>query len=100
MRRLGAALWFIVFAAVIAGGGFGLAQVLPADHWQMPLAPQGEAPRAWTPRERSLRPEDCGVCHADKLAQWQTSLHAKAFSPGLIGQLLTYDAEETAACMQ
>ncbi len=40
------------------------------------------------------------MCHADKLAQWRTSLHAEAFSPGLVGQLLTYDAEDTAACMQ
>jgi hypothetical protein len=100
MRLLGTAFLAIGFVLAIWGVGFGLAQVLPADHWRLPLAPQGEAPREWTPRERSLRPEDCGVCHADKLAQWRTSLHSKAFSPGLVGQLLTYNAEDTAACMQ
>ncbi len=100
MRLLGAALLAIGFVLTIWGGGFGLAQVLPTDHWRQPLAPQGEAPREWTPLDRSLKPEDCGVCHAEELAQWRTSLHAKAFSPGLVGQLLSYDAEDTAACMQ
>lgn len=100
MRLPGAVLLVIGFVLTIWGGGFGFAQVLPADHWQRPLAPQGDAPAKWTARERSLKPEDCGVCHADKLAQWRTSLHSKAFSPGLVGQLLTFDAEDTAACMQ
>ena len=100
MRLLRPAIPIIGLLLALGGGGFGLAQVLPADHWQRPLPPQGEAPQSWTARERSLKPEDCGVCHAHKLAQWRTSLHAKAFSPGLVGQLLTYDAEDTAACMQ
>jgi hypothetical protein len=73
---------------------------LPSDYWRQPLAPQGDAPRSWTPEERSLAPESCGVCHSDKLGEWRTSFHAKAFSPGLIGQLLTYDAADAAACMQ
>lgn len=77
-----------------------LAQRLPPEFWRQPLAFQGEAPRAWTPVERSLKPEDCGACHADQLEAWRTSLHAKAFSPGLVGQLLTYGDEEAAACMQ
>lgn len=100
MRLLGVALFAIGYVLAIWGSGFGLAQVLPADHWRRPLAPQGEAPREWTQQERSLKPEDCGGCHADELAQWRTSLHAKAFSPGLVGQLLTYDADDTGACMQ
>ena len=48
----------------------------------------------------ALAPESCGACHSDKLKEWQTSLHARAFSPGLVGQLLTYDAAESATCMQ
>src|SRR5690242_13696300 len=99
MRRFGAAVLSIGVALTISIG-LSVAQVLPADHWRRPLAAQGNAPDRWTARERSLKPEDCGVCHADKLAQWRTSVHAKAFSPGLVGQLLTYDAEDTAACMQ
>ena len=85
-----------VFALMVSGA----AQLLPPDFWRYPLAPQGKASRAWTQVERSLRPEDCGTCHFDKLEEWRTSLHANAFSPGLVGQLLTFNAKETAACMQ
>ena len=98
MRLLRAALPAIGFLLALAASG--VAQLLPPDFWRQPLAPQGKAPRAWTQVERSLRPEDCGTCHVDKLEEWRTSLHAKAFSPGLVGQLLTFDAEQTAACMQ
>ncbi len=75
------------------------AQPLPPGYWQRPLAPQGEAPVRWSRIESSLRPQDCGLCHPDKLADWRTSPHAKAFSPGLVGQLLTYNAEDTRSCM-
>jgi len=86
---------------VCLSSGVSLAiDALPPDYWRQPLAPQGEAPRAWTPEERSLAPESCGICHSDKLNEWRTSLHARAFSPGLVGQLLTYDAADAAACMQ
>lgn len=91
----------VIVAVIVAAFGVSArAQSLPADYWRHPLATQGAPPRAWSEQERSLKPEDCGLCHADKLAEWKTSLHAKAFSPGLVGQLLTFDAEETAACMQ
>ncbi|RMD63792.1 MAG: hypothetical protein D6826_04070 [Alphaproteobacteria bacterium] len=73
---------------------------LPPDYWHQPLAAQGEAPQEWSELERSLAPEACGQCHDDKYEQWRTSLHAQAFSPGLVGQLLTYDAAQTASCME
>ncbi|MDP6572415.1 MAG: multiheme c-type cytochrome [Rhodospirillales bacterium] len=78
------------------GAGAGLAE----EHWRLPLAPQGEAPPRWSDVERSLAPRSCGQCHGDQLQQWRTSLHAGAFSPGLVGQLLTFDAEQTASCMK
>ncbi|WP_187435690.1 multiheme c-type cytochrome [Bradyrhizobium hipponense] len=81
--------------------GIALAEErLPTHFWRQPLAPQGEAPRTWSTEERSLAPESCGGCHSDKLEEWRTSFHAKAFSPGLVGQLLTYDAGDSAACME
>ena len=86
--------------SLLLSGALTAAQHLPADYWRQPLAPQGKAPRSWTPEERSLAPESCGLCHGDKLAEWRTSVHARAFSPGLVGQLLTYDAAGAAACMQ
>ncbi|WP_161491837.1 multiheme c-type cytochrome [Bradyrhizobium centrolobii] len=84
----------------LSNGVSPAAERLPTDYWHQPLAPQGKAPRAWTPEERSLAPESCGGCHSDRLEEWRTSLHARAFSPGLVGQLLTYDAADTAVCMQ
>ena len=78
----------------------GPAATMPSDYWRQPLAAQGEAPRDWSEPERSLAPEACGECHADKYEEWRSSLHAKAFSPGLVGQLLTFDAAQTASCME
>jgi len=96
--RHGIEVWGLaVFVAAFALASH--ADPLPADYWHLPLAPQGAAPPSWPEQERSLKPEDCGLCHADKLEEWRTSLHAKAFSPGLVGQLLSLDAEEAQSCM-
>ncbi|CAA7620141.1 multiheme c-type cytochrome [Magnetospirillum sp. SS-4] len=96
--RYGIGAWGLAVAVAV----FALAShadPLPAGYWHQPLAPQGTAPSSWSEQERSLKPEDCGLCHADKLAEWRTSLHAKAFSPGLVGQLLSLDVEEARSCM-
>ncbi|HLO76974.1 MAG TPA: multiheme c-type cytochrome [Magnetospirillum sp.] len=89
-----------LFALYVLWSGPAVSQALPADYWRQPLWPQGDAPVGWSPDERSLKPEDCGGCHRDKFEEWKTSLHARAFSPGLVGQLLSYDAEEAAACLR
>ena len=85
-------------ATGLAGGQQG--HVLPDDYWRLPLAEQGPAPQNWSESERSLAPEVCGTCHADRYEEWRTSLHAQAFSPGLVGQLLTFDAAQAAGCME
>ncbi len=59
-----------------------------ADNWEHPVPHQGEPPPAWSEAEASLEPAVCGACHPEQLAQWKTSLHAAAFSPGFAGQLL------------
>ena len=89
----GAALGAI--AAGLDGEGFDA-----PSFWRVPLASQGKPPKEWTALEQSLAPEDCGQCHAEQLQQWRTSRHALAFSPGLVGQLLTFDAADTAECMR
>lgn len=73
---------------------------LPGNYWQRPLAPQGEAPAAWSRAERSIAPEACSECHPEQYEEWRSSLHAKAFSPGLVGQLLTSFADSPGDCMQ
>jgi hypothetical protein len=71
-----------------------------AAYWRLPLASQGEPPKLWSSQEQSLSPSDCGQCHAEQYQYWRQSRHAHAFSPGVVGQLLTYDAAAAAQCMQ
>ena len=58
-----------------------------ARHWRAPLAPQGPPPRRFSALEASLAPESCGTCHPAQLADWRTSIHARAMGPGVAGQL-------------
>ncbi len=69
------------------------------EYWSQPLKAQGKAPAAWSELEASLDPQSCGSCHADKLTEWSGSLHAKAMSPGLVGQLLTFSKEDVQDCL-
>lgn len=57
-------------------------------HWQLPTPPQGAVPDGFSEVEASLEPSVCGACHPKQFAEWQTSLHSRAFSPGLLGQLI------------
>lgn len=59
---------------------------LSPAHWDTPAATGGKAPHDWTELEKSLNPEACGSCHVEQFNAWQKSLHAAAYSPGLIGQ--------------
>ncbi len=59
-----------------------------AEHWVLPIPAQGPSPEGFTAAETSLDPEVCGACHPVQYAQWRTSLHAAAFSPGFAGQLI------------
>lgn len=71
-------------------------------HWQHPLPPQGQPPAAFSPLEASLAPADCGTCHVQQWRDWQTALHSKAMSPGLLGQLqvmLPDATDEHQACL-
>ncbi len=66
------------------------------NHWQTPIAPQGEAPPYYTELERSLLPEACGSCHADQYREWRTSLHSRAMGPGVMGQTLVMEEQDPA----
>ena len=65
-----------------------------AEHWSLPVAPQGPAPKNFSEAEASLEPAACGACHPEQYAQWQTSFHAAAFSPGFAGQLIEGDLSD------
>jgi hypothetical protein len=59
-----------------------------AGYWQRPIPLQGEAPEGFSTLESSLDPGTCGGCHPVQLADWNTTLHSGAYSPGLSGQLV------------
>ncbi|MFQ5696980.1 MAG: multiheme c-type cytochrome [Myxococcota bacterium] len=59
-----------------------------ARYWSLPVPPQGPPPRSFSAPEASLEPATCGACHPLQLAQWQTSVHAHSWTPGLEGQLI------------
>lgn len=93
-------LAFAAAAALALAAGSLAADSMPADYWVLPVPSQGPAPADWTDLEKSLAPESCAACHEDKYAEWRTSLHAAAFSPGLVGQLVTMGREGAASCMK
>ena len=62
---------------------------LSGGYWDRPIPAQGPAPEQWSSLEASLSPEQCGTCHVDQYADWQTTIHAHAYSPGLSGQLVS-----------
>ena len=76
-------------------------KVFLEQYWRRPVPPQGPPPAAFTPIEASLAPQDCGVCHPAQYQDWQTSLHAQAMGPGVMGQLvdmLENNPEEALFC--
>ena len=59
-----------------------------SGYWARPIPSQGPPPAEWPALQRSRLPKDCGTCHPSQFADWQTALHSKAMSPGLVGQIL------------
>lgn len=97
MKRL---VW--PFAAGIVGIALmGAAYAdLPVDYWDHPAATQGVAPHDWPALEGKLAPEACAQCHAAQFKDWKNSLHAQAFSPGLIGQFPHQGIEDSNDCLK
>jgi len=72
---------------------------LPANYWDAPQAGSGSPPHDWSALEADLRPEACAQCHSEQFNAWQQSLHAYAFSPGMIGQFPSMGADEANSCL-
>lgn len=95
-------IWLLLGALLIIGAAFGLSAgrrppgptagaedtAFLESYWRRPIPPQGTPPAAFTPLEASLAPQDCGACHPVQYQDWQTSLHAQAMGPGVVGQLI------------
>jgi hypothetical protein len=67
----------------------GTSQTMAA-YWDTPIASQSPSPPT---------PETCGECHSDKYSAWKGSRHARAFSPGLLGQIIDYYEADAASCL-
>jgi Zn-finger protein len=61
---------------------------LPDGYWDAPAATDGTPPHNWSALESNLHPEACAQCHSDQFDVWKKSLHAHAYSSGLVGQFL------------
>ncbi len=85
------------------GAGQDAVQAFLDRHWSRPLAAQGPVPAGFGALEADLDPDACGRCHVQQFADWNTSLHAKAMGPGVLGQLLDLApeaSEEHQACLR
>jgi len=98
-----------VLAVTISGLLFACSQIetpvvkdpgLPASHWGNPVATTSEAPHDWSALEKSLKPEACAQCHSEQFNDWNKSLHAGAYSPGLIGQFPSMGLGEGNSCLK
>jgi len=72
---------------------------LPIGYWDHPHAIHGPAPHAWSALEVNLHPEACAQCHGEQFDAWKNSLHAHAYSAGMIGQFPGMGVEEGNDCL-
>lgn len=69
------------------------------SYWNEPAATGPLPPHEWSQLERNLSPESCAQCHIEQFDVWKDSLHAHAFSPGLIGQFPDLGMQESNDCL-
>ena len=90
--RRQAALAALVLALAGCGDTEPAVEPFLDAHWARPLAPQGQLPASVFPAGEPLAPQSCGTCHAAQFEGWRRSRHARAMSPGVLGQLASLDA--------
>ncbi len=82
----------IIVLSLIWVEGYGdILQQELQQHWQRPLASQGQSPKTQT----SLEPKNCATCHVTQFKDWSQSLHSRAMGAGIIGQLVDMPATAT-----
>ncbi len=73
--------------------------IADGDYWQLPVPLQGKARETYPMMVQSLLPQSCAICHPQQYADWKSSLHASAFSKGLVGQLPAFDEDTQDECL-
>jgi len=81
--------------------------LLMAAGWQYTLGSYWDTPIAtvkqnhdWSALEKNMRPEACAQCHESQFNDWKQSLHAKAYSPGMVGQFADMGHEAGSDCLR
>lgn len=97
--RIVASALLTALAATVAGAQLP-SSLDDASYWPQSLAPQGNAPAHWSDLEKSLAPESCGQCHATQFDEWRSSRHSQTMGPAILGQLITFESQEAAECLQ
>ena len=75
---------------------FDRLEAFEVGYWNRPIPHQGSSAAV----NDSLHPASCGSCHTLQLQDWQTALHSQAYSPGLEGQLVWWEADDYASVQQ
>lgn len=96
-----------VLVAVACSTLLSLAAPCAADdpllnpYWTRPIPAQGPAPAeiAENPVVTDLGAAACRLCHPAQFEHWSGSLHAGALSPGVLGQLQTFDRATQDDCL-
>jgi len=94
---------YLAFALLLAGlmlAGAAVDPGLPVGYWDKPQASAIKVPHDWSALESDLHPESCAQCHSEQFDSWKKSLHAHAYSPGLIGQFPGMGHDEANSCLQ
>ncbi|MDX8406836.1 MAG: multiheme c-type cytochrome, partial [Mariprofundaceae bacterium] len=73
---------------------------LPGTYWDSPRATTAVSPHDWSKLETNLHPEACAQCHRPQFDAWKNSLHAHAYSSGLVGQFPDMGHEGANNCLQ
>jgi len=68
-------------------------------YWQSPVAAV-TSNHDWSALEKNMRPEACAQCHQSQFNAWKKSLHAEAYSPGLVGQFAHMGGEAGNDCLR
>lgn len=80
----------IVHATVQSGLGY----------WTLPVPQQGSVPLTHHRLAARIDAAACGLCHPQPYEQWRKSLHARADSMGLLGQLPALAAATRGKCLE
>ena len=75
------------------------AQAASVDYWTLPIPEQGPVPQDFAWPVSSLDAGACALCHPKQYEEWRTSFHARAASPGLLGQLGAFDGSIRTICL-